>query len=98
MNKQNLNLTTPKILEYAAKALLIYASQAYITRYSERSHVNITKRGMLTVSFNSGDFKPRLASVRIGDFAKYPAFVEKLLAMLNQKTGKNYTEKDLNIY
>lgn len=98
MKTQNLNLTTPKLLEYAAKALLIYSAQADIRCGWERSHVNITKRGYLTVVFNDGELLPTQATVRLGDFAKYPKFVEKLLVMLKQYTGKNYTEKDLNIY
>ena len=98
MEKQNLNLTTPKLLEYAAKALLIYSAKADIRFGWERSHINITKRGRLTVVFNNGKFLPTQATVRIGDFAKYPVFVDKLLAMLQEYTGKTYTEKDLNIY
>ena len=98
MNKQNLNLTTPKLLEYAAKALLIYSAHTDVRIGLERSHVNITKRGRLTVVFNNGKFLPTQATVRIGDFAKYPVFVDKLLSMLQDYTGKEYTEKDLNIY
>ena len=98
MNKQNLNLTDPKPLEYAVKALLIYANQANIHSERERSHINISKRGRLTVVFNDGKLLPTQAAVRIGDFAKYPMFVAKLLSMLQEYTGKTYTEKDLNIY
>lgn len=98
MEKQNLNLTTPKLLEYAAKALLIYTANVNVRIGWERSHINITKRGRLTVVFNNGKFLPTQATVRIGDFVKYPVFVDKLLSMLQEYTGKTYTEKDLNIY
>ena len=93
-----MKLTTPKILEYAAKALLIYTTHVDVRIGWERSHVNITKRGRLTVVFNNGKILPTQATVRIGDIAKYPMFVAKLLSMLQEYTGKNYTEKDLNIY
>lgn len=98
MEKHNLKLTTPKLLEYAAKALMLYAAQANLNNSWERSHVNITKRGRLTVVFNNGKILPTQATVRIGDIAKYPKFVADLLFMLKQYTGKNYTEKNLNIY
>jgi hypothetical protein len=98
METQNLNLTTPKLLEYATKALLIYSAQVNIHRERERSHVNITKRGRLSIVFNNGTDFPTKATVRIGDFDKYPVFVINLLSMLQVYTGKEYTEKDLNIY
>ena len=93
-----MTLTTPKLLEYATKALLLYSTQAHINHGWERSHVNITKHGYISVVFNDGKVLPTRATVRIGDFAKYPAFVTKLLLMLKEYTGKSYKEKDLNIY
>lgn len=98
MKKQNLNLTTPKLLEYATKALQLYiASEA--DKYDKgRSHINVTSKGTLSVVFKGYCRDYDAVAVRIGAFDKYPEFVEKLLAMLNRKTGKNYTEENLNIY
>lgn len=93
-----MSITTPKVLEYATKSLMLYLVQADINHGWERSHVNITKKGRISVVFNDGKLLPTIATVRIGDFTKYPAFVTKLLSMLKKYTGENYTEKDLNIY
>lgn len=62
------------------------------------SHVNVTAKGTITVVFKGCGRYYESASVRIGDFPKYQIFTEKLLTKLNKVTGKNYTEKDLNIY
>jgi hypothetical protein len=97
METQNLNLTTPKLLEYAAKALMLVELENDWLRYGE-SHVNVTAKGTITVVFKGYRRGYESASVRIGDFPKYQAFTEKLLTKLNKVTGKNYTEKDLNIY
>ena len=97
MNKQNLNLTTPKLLEYAAKALMLVELENDWRRYGN-SHVNVTAKGTITVVFKGLSRGYESASVRIGDFPKYQNFTEKLLTKLNKVTGKNYTEKDLNIY
>lgn len=97
MNKQNLNLTTPKLLEYAAKALILVELEDNWLR-NGNSHVNITAKGTITVVFKGSGRNYESASVRIGDFPKYQNFTEKLLTKLNKVTGKTYTEKDLNIY
>ena len=97
MEKQNLNLTTPKLLEYAAKALMLVELENDWLRYGN-SHVNVTAKGTITVVFKGFRRGYESASVRIGDFPKYQNFTQKLLAKLNKVTGKNYTEKDLNIY
>ena len=93
-----MTLTTPKLQEYATKTLLLYSAQSNLNRCDERSHVNITKHGYISVVFNNGEALPTRATVRIGDFAKYSVFVTKLLLMLKEYTGKSYKEKDLNIY
>lgn len=97
MEKHNLKLTTPKLLEYAAKALMLVELENDRLRYGN-SHVNITAKGTITVVFKGYRTGYESSSVRIGDFPKYQDFTEKLLTKLNKVTGKNYTEKDLNIY
>lgn len=97
MKTQNLNLTTPKLLEYAAKALMLVELENDWLRY-DNSHVNVTAKGTITVVFKGYRSGYESASVRIGDFPKYRDFTEKLLTKLNKVTGKNYTEKDLSIY
>lgn len=97
MNKQNLNLTTPKLLEYAAKAVMLASTSYWAINSRDKSRATVDSKGYLTVAFTV-DGTTYFCRVRLGDFPKYSAFVERLLDKLGNLTGMNYTEKDLNIY
>ena len=92
MEKQKLNLTTPKLLEYAAKAVMLVNVD-----YLQRGHMKL-EGNTLTVVFASSRSVTARIRVTFGDLPEYGRFVEKLLTKLNKVTGKTYTEKDLNIY
>lgn len=87
-----MNLTTPKILEYAAKTVMLVNVD-----YLQRGHMKL-EGNTLTVIFASSRSVTARIRVTLGDWNAYPRFVETLLAKLNKVTGKNYTEENLNIY
>lgn len=92
MKNNMTSYTTPKILEYAAKAVFMTNHD-----YLQRSHMKL-EGNLLTVVFNSGRQCVGRVRVNIGAFETYPAFVKKLLAKVNAITGKEHTEENLSIY
>lgn len=91
-----MNITTPKLLEYTAKAVLLASSH---TGYGwEENHISMKLIGSRRLTFTIPvNWSTTSIWVNIGDFEKYTIFIDKLLKRLNKFTGKNYTIDDLNI-
>ena len=94
-----MNITTPKLLEYTTKAILLAASYADCNcDYNQnRISMKLIGAGRLTFTLPVG-WSTTSIWVNIGDFKNYAKFIDKLLARLNKFTGKTYTIDDLNIY
>lgn len=92
-----MNITTPKLLEYTTKAVLLASS--HTDSNCDRDHISmkLIGAGRLTFTIPVG-WSTTSIWVNIGDFKNYAKFIDKLLARLNKFTGKTYTIDDLNIY
>lgn len=94
-----MNITTPKLLEYTTKAVMLAASYANCNCDYDLDHISmkLIGSGRLTFTIPVG-WSTTSILVNIGDFEKYEIFIDKLLERLNKFTGKTYTINDLNIY
>jgi hypothetical protein len=92
-----MNITTPKLLEYTAKAVLLASS--HVSCGWEENHISMKLIGAGRLTFTLPvNWSTTSIWVNIGDFEKYTIFIDKLLKRLNKFTGKTYTINDLNIY
>lgn len=90
-------ITTPKLLEYTTKAVMIAASHADCDYDLDHISMKLIGAGRLTFTVLVG-WSTTSIWVNIGDIEKYEEFVNKMLSKLNKYTGKTYTIDDLNIY
>lgn len=91
-----MNITTPKLLEYTAKAVLLASSSTGCGW--EENHISMKLIGARRLTFTLPiNWSTTSIWVNIGDFEKYATFIDKLLERLNKFTGKTYTIDHLNI-
>lgn len=91
-----MKITTPKLLEYTMKAVMLADPNPltdYVS-YWKYPHMKF-EQGQLKVSFTRIGHCTGWARVMIGDYKKYPAFIDKMLTILNKYTGRTYTIEDL---
>ena len=92
-----MNITTPKLLEYTTKTVMLASSHTDL-KY-DRDHISMKLIGAGRLTFTLPVNRSTTSIwVNIGDFEKYAIFIDKLLKRLNKFTGKTYTIDDLNIY
>lgn len=92
-----MNITTPKLLEYTTKAVMLASSHTDDAYYRDHISMKLIGAGRLTFTLPV-NWSTTSIWVNIGDFKKYAIFIDKLLKRLNKFTGKTYTIDDLNIY
>ena len=92
-------ITTPKLLEYTTKAVMLAASYADCNCDYDLNYISMKLIGSGRLTFTLPvRWSTTSIWVNIGDFEKYEKFIDKMLSRLNIYTGKTYTIDDLNIY
>lgn len=93
-----MNITTPKLLEYTAKAVMLASTHAGCRWDEKNTYMRFSGCKKLTFVIPCGYCVCTTCSVQIGAFEKYKDFIDRVLARIEKCTGKKYTINDLNIY